>query len=165
MAKTPDLDLSIDELRLQEEWKKHSDQFHNWAIAEAEANDAVDTATSDLDLVKAEMEAEIRGNLDKYKLPKAPTGTAITAVMMRMSEYKIAQAKLTKAVSRQRKIGAVVKSLVERRISLSKLTDLWIRDYYSDAGVGKMDRKYDDDMDDIRSRVRDRQRRRDNDDA
>ena len=161
------LDLSINEFRLHEEWKRHSDLYSEWANKEAVAADDLDSAETAVALSKAGLDLAIRKDPKSYDIDKLTEGAIQSAILLDKGYQRTV--KVRDAAAREcRELKVVVKSIEQRSRALSKMTDLWIRDYYSDVGADKMERVPDEDdsMDAIRKRVKRRiaDRERDVDD-
>lgn len=126
-----ELDVSIDPENLANEWKGQPYLFWEWAARATKAQDLVDRAKSDLDLMAAELEHSIRSEPGAYGLEKS-TEAAIKAAVLRQPEYKKKQEALHSAKYEHNLSRAAVDALEHRKRALSMLVELWIRDYYAD---------------------------------
>ena len=91
-----ELRLTIDRMRLEEEWEKHSQQYYVWAMKVADAQAAYDSAKSARDLKYAETAREIRTSPLDYGLEK-PTDKSVAEVVEIQPDYVAVNRAVNKA--------------------------------------------------------------------
>ncbi len=149
--------LQIDEHRLDEEWTGQPKLYYKWAAEHAEAILAVDTAKTTVDLVKAELDQEIRANPEKYGISKI-TETVVTTTILGDPEYQAAMKKVNVARYEVNIVAAAVVALEHRKRALEKLVDLHGRNYFSEPKASEQSRET---MDQVEKRsVRNKARRK-----
>lgn len=133
------LRLAIDELKLEEEWKYQSEQFYNWSTEVSKLQRDVDRAKVDDKVTRAETFTDVQKNPKEYGLADKPTVDSIKATV----ELHPDVLKSTKAViESEYQLSSAkdcVASLEMRKRSLTMLTELWIKNYYSDANRHRSD--------------------------
>lgn len=134
-SETLELNLEVDRLRLDEEWAKHPQEYHEWALAFADAQYEYDKAKSSLELTKAILDGDIRNNPGDFDLKEKFTEAVVTNTIIVQLEYQAAVKKLNAARYELEQRKADVNALDQRKRQLTVLAELWIRDYYSEATV------------------------------
>lgn len=153
------VDQSIDEYNLIAELKKQSMLYMKWAKrcalavkekARAEENLKVVRAEckKELDEKRAEIDADIRTNLEKYGFKSKPTETAISGCIIRRPEYKEVDQKgiekvkeafedlLIKIEAEETLSGAKV-AMSHKKTSIEYISQLWLGGYYSEPKIPK----------------------------
>jgi hypothetical protein len=131
MAKDEDYDfLDIDENMLDREWVKQPKLFFNWARKLAGARLRLDEAKADLDLVRADLDRDIRANPKKYNLVKV-TEDAVKNCIVTLDEYLEALRMVNKNKHQVDIYDAAVKALDHKKRALEKLVDLHGQNYFS----------------------------------
>lgn len=125
--------MQIDQYHLDREWRDHPQQFYNWAMAAARAEAAYEQAKTSLDIVWAEVDADVRSSPDDYGIQKV-TEVAIDAAIKTHGGYTTAKKRMLEAKNKMNEAEVVVKALEHRRKALDALTQLYVRDYYSEDG-------------------------------
>lgn len=125
------LNLAIDPNRLDNEWINHPSMVHEWAVKAADAQAEYDKSKSILDIVKANLDQEIRENPDDYGLTKV-TEVALESAVIAEPQYAAAVKRVNEARHKLQIFQAACNALEHRKRALSLLVELWIRDYYSD---------------------------------
>lgn len=121
----------INSLKLDVEWVKHCDLVSEWSAKAAKAQYDCDVAKMLLDLAAANLDLNIRNNPNLYGVAKV-TENAISNAILLQPEYASALGKHTDAKSRLNEAMSAMSELDHRKRAMTKLTDLWIRDYYSE---------------------------------
>lgn len=149
--------MEIDPLRLDREWQMHPQEYYNWAKAAADAAAAYEQAKSALEVVRAEVDSDVRQDPAAYGLVKT-TEDAIKAAIASHGAYTAARQKMLKALHEKDLAEAVVDALDHRRRALDALTQLYIRDYYSQDGPKPVPNETREEYETraVRSRGRDR---------
>lgn len=136
MSQMPERFLEIDQGNLHAEWARQARLYHRAAIKLAEARLAYDTAKSELDVVAAETDKEIRDNPSRYGIKKVSEVAVKNAVLMHPSHKKA-----TKLVN-QRKydvgiLQAAVEALEHKKKGLEGSVSLFLSDYFAEPRAPK----------------------------
>lgn len=126
-----DLRLEVDEHNLLEEWQGQAAMMLDYTIRLADARQEEDEAKAALSVVVAELDANIREAPEDYGLQKA-TETSVTNAIPGCEEHQAAVAALNGARHAVRVLQGAVDALDHRKRTLQGMTDLWLRQYYSD---------------------------------
>lgn len=127
--KSEDL-IQIDRNSLDDEWVEQPGLYHRYAVALADAKQELDYEKANLDLVKAELDADIRTDPEAYGLART-TESAIESTILTQKRYRVAQKKVREAKHRVDVLSAAVGALDHRRKALENLVSLFLADYYS----------------------------------
>lgn len=100
------------------------------AMAEKQAKEA----KAAFKLVKADLETKIRDEPEEYGIAKA-TERSVEATAILQEEYQEAEQEMIDADYRRDLLDGLVESLREKRTSLSKLSDLWLGQYWGEVPV------------------------------
>ena len=159
------LDLKINKHELDDEWERQPELFMEWGEKMATAQAEVDNLSSRLDLVKAQLEIEIRQNPEAYGLEKT-TEKVIAAALVQQPDYRACEKRLNEARKELHYAKAAVTGLEHRKRALTMLVELFVRDYYSDSHKPRIQERamQEDKRRDVRRRGRDRRRRNSEDD-
>jgi len=122
--------FDIDKTRLDEEWVNQPKLFFKYAAELALAQKKESEARAARETIKAELSKKIRKDPGKFGLDKA-TEAALTNVMMTLTEFKEAQAKLLRLRYRVGLIQAAVNALHHRKSALERLVMLHGQNYFS----------------------------------
>lgn len=128
--------LSIDPLALVEEWLRQAIIYDKWARKLVDANDDRDRAKQDLDLVKAEVDNDIREHSAKYFGDKKPTEAAIAAQVLMDDRYKKALEHSLQTSKTAAILAVGERALGHKKSALENITKLWLSDYYSSKPDG-----------------------------
>ena len=158
MATGNDLELpnlAIDKYRLDEEWVRQPGEYLRWSMKAADAQKAYDLSKAELDAAVADLNKEIRDRPEDYGLEKI-TDKAIENTIPACPEYKLATRKVAEARYALEVAKGVVTAFEHRKRSLTFLSELLIRDYYSQS-IGRstpprMDKAPADELDDDQKR-------------
>lgn len=126
----PKFEIGINEFELDKEWVNQPRLFLKWAERLAGARKRVEEAKNELNVVRADLDFEIRSNPEKYDLPKV-TETSIGATILKQQEYAIAEKALTQAKYEEGMLEAAVEALRQRKNALENLVELHVAGYFS----------------------------------
>lgn len=146
------LRLEIDPLRLDEEWQGQPKQRQVFGELLADAQLELDTAKSQLEVIKAETDQEIRASPEAFGVAKVTEGSISTAVTTHPA-VRVAVKKLNEARHKVNVLEAAVAGLEHRRAALKSMVELVGQDYFATprmpAGVkNKRNRDVNGDPDD-----------------
>lgn len=128
--------VQIDENRLDYEWVRQPGLYHEWALKVAEAKERHAQAKVELDLVRAELDHEIRTHPSRYNLEKV-TETVVETTTIRQKEYQVALAVMNKAKYEMDVFQAAVEALDHKKKALENLVSLRLSDYFSEPKAPK----------------------------
>jgi len=123
--------LSPDINRLDEEWILQPKMFHEWAVRLERANQKVERAKASLDIIRADLDNQIRQAPEKYKAPERLTEAFISSTILRQNKYQEGARLLEKAIYKAGICKATVSALNQRKSALENLVVLWSRDYFA----------------------------------
>lgn len=133
--------LSIDELRLDEEWIRQPGLYFKYANRLADARTEMDNAKTRLDVVAAEVETKVRRKPVKYGIEaERVTEAMINSAVIRDPLYQDHSGKLIDAQHKVRVLEASVTAIEHRRSALTRLVELKQMDYFSE-GSNRQDQK------------------------
>lgn len=134
-------DLKINKYELDEEWLKQPMVFIQWAEEYVNAQADRDRRKEQLDLIKAELDNEIRSNPEKYGLAKVTEG-AIQNLILTEGSFRDAQDKYLEAVKNAKILDVAKEAFDHKKKALEALTQLFLSGYFmSDKAVMKGDVK------------------------
>lgn len=154
-----ELRLDIDILKLDKEWQDQPRLYHDGAVTTADAQKKYDEAKSQLDVVEAEYDKEIRANPDVYGLVKI-TESALAKTIILQPDYQAQVKKINDTKYDLDILKAYVAALDHKKRALTLLVELWIRDYYSNPQVSTS-REATDEMNKRAARTRGSRREED----
>lgn len=126
--------LDIDLLNLEVECQHQPKRFKKWSDILADAKRDHSQADADLDLVKAELDLEIRDDPNRYGLGKVTASAMAAAIKTRlptMKRYKRALRRLINAKHRVDVLEGTVKALDDRKKQLGHLVQLHGQQYFA----------------------------------
>ena len=126
-----ELDLSIDENNLVNEWNGQANTMLDYGVRLADAMLTEDEAKAALALTDARLNREIRAAPDDYGLAKATESTVPNAVA-EQPEHATAVQELNEAKYETRILKAAVEALGNRKSALQGMTDLFLRQWFAD---------------------------------
>lgn len=142
----PELRLEIDPLRLDEEWIQQPKQRQVWGELLADAQLEYDTAKSQLDVIRAETDRDVREDPESYGVGKV-TETSIAAAIVTHPAVKLAVKRLHEARHKVNVLQASVDGLEHRKRALTLLVELHGQDYFATptmpAGIKNKRRRED----------------------
>jgi len=153
-------DLEIDEYNLEQEWINQSALYGKYARIAADARRELDEAKVRLDVVKSEVDKEIREDPDKFGLARVTEGS-ISNTIVRQSKYGEASQEVIDARYQLDLANSMTAALDHRRAALGKLVDLWLASYYSEPRAKNSDKEDVEAVERKATRRKPRQRSRD----
>jgi len=124
-------DLEIDFNRLDENWRDQSSNYMDWSQKWVNAVTKRDRAKEGLDVVKAELDRELR-NRD---YDKKPTETALNAMIITHENYRAAFELLTEANEEVNLLASAKSAFEHRKKALEGLTQLFVNGYWSEPRI------------------------------
>jgi hypothetical protein len=124
-------DLNINLEELHNEWLKQSVLYMQYAEEAAKASRAKDTAKNKLEVIKAQLDLEIRGDPAKFELAKV-TETAVANVILIQGIYQEALREYQQTKYNSDILTAAVRAFDQRKTALENEVRLWIGAYYSE---------------------------------
>lgn len=118
-------DLVIDRNALDEAWENQALLFCKWAEREVNALDERDRAKENVDLVRSEVDTDIRKNVGDKK----PTENAIASTIQQDNRYKSAMDNYLTKVHDAKILSVAREAFDHRKTALVKLTDLFLAQY------------------------------------
>ncbi len=155
---TKEFDVTIDKFRLDQEWERQPEFYHEYALQLADARRDWDEAKNTLEVVKAELHQKISAHPDQYEVIK-PTVDAVNNAIVLQQEHKDATADVISAKHRVNVLEAAVAALDQRKRALEKLVDLHLSDYYAKPVTRKEFAEQTEERKKVESRRRTRLRR------
>lgn len=123
-------EIFIDKNSLDDELVRQPQLYCDWTEQEAEAQYNRDKNKEKLDLVKAELDGEIRKNPVKYGIEKI-TESAISNAIIQNSKYQEANNIYLQSVQDARILGVAKTSFDMRNNSLKGLVSLFVSGYWA----------------------------------
>ena len=123
--------LHIDEDRLDREWARQADLFHDAALKLADARLALEEAEAEFALVEAEQDREVRLHPQTFGLEKV-TDKAVANAVVRSTPYGAAQKQVIERKHAADVLKALVDALSHKKAALEYLTRLRLSDFYAD---------------------------------
>lgn len=131
-------DLSIDKHRLDVEWEDQPSIYMKWAERYSEAVYERDRLKEKLDLIKAQLDTEIRR---RYSTGKKPTEAAITNEIIDTDDFQDATEDYLQAKKDVNILGGVKEAMEHKKKALEAETSLWIGEYYSEPKISEKARE------------------------
>jgi len=125
-----DKDLAVDPMLLDEDWLRQPGLYMKYSAMAADAQKRRDMAKEKLDVVKAELDKDIRNNPSKYGMDKV-TENAVAMTIPSQQAYKDASTELIEAGYESNMLQAAVRAFDHRRSALENMVKLWLGSYYS----------------------------------
>ena len=130
-------DIKIDKHALDDEWLDNGRRLIDWTTEKAESDYQKDKAKEQLDLTKAEIEADIRKNPKDFGLTDKATLPAIASAVIADERYKDQYEVYLQCVKNSATLTGVVSAFTQRKTSLENLTKIWLAGMYADPVVSK----------------------------
>jgi hypothetical protein len=129
----PDLDelLKPDKYNLDEEWVNHSDYVLTFLEEMAEARTKMDALKDNIEVVKAELDGEIRKNPTEFGLEKL-TETLISNTIILQKDYEEALKSYLDAKEEYYHASNVCTAMEHRKSALENLVILHGRGYFAE---------------------------------
>jgi len=125
--------FDIDINRLDEEWINQPKIFFKYASQLADARRKLEEAKAELDVIRAEIDLDIRSNPTNYfgnKIGKT-TESLITSTILQQSKYQEALLSFRKRKHRIDILQAAVNALDHRKSALERLVSLHGQNYFA----------------------------------
>ena len=123
-------DLLIDKFNLAGEWERQPQLFIYWAGEAVYAQTVRDQISQQLDLIKAQLDSDIRLNWKEYGFDAKPTEPAIKAAALQQQGYVDKLAELSAATEHGNIMAAARAGFEHKRRALTSLTELQIAGFY-----------------------------------
>jgi len=123
--------LAIDKYALDDEWVEQPARYFYWAEKYADAVRNRDLKMKELEMVKAEVDRDIRSNPGKYGLAKVTEG-AVSALLSLDESIRKLELELIDLKRDVNILSAAKDAFDQRRSALENEVRLWIALYYSD---------------------------------
>lgn len=127
-------DVTIDENALDIEWLEQAKLTLKYSAIKAKASFAVDEAKANIDMVKAELDKEIRNNPDDFEIPKV-TESAIQAAIAVHPDFKEAQKEYHDAQYEYNMAWGAVNAIQDKKAALENLVRLHGQNYFAGPAV------------------------------
>ncbi len=121
----------INETELDRDLADQSGMHYDVGVAKADTEEAVAIAKSEVDLVKAELELEIRTEPEKFNIAK-PTEATIAATVLVQPRYRKALKNLIDAQHEDSVVRAALSASDHKKSMLGKYVDLYLSNYGSE---------------------------------
>ena len=122
--------FTVDRDKLDEEWVNQPDLFHEFARQSADARLALEEKKQELDVVRAEIDKDIRERPGRYDADKV-TENAIANIIILQPKFAKAQSAVNKARHTLDILQAAVSALEHRKKALEHLVFLHGQEYFS----------------------------------
>lgn len=137
-------DVYIDKNKLDEAWENQALLFCQWAEKVVEATFDRDRAKENLEIVKATLDKKIR--MDSARTNTKITEEAIKNSIILSQDYQEANQQVIESVKTLGIMYVAKDSFEHRKAALSKLTDLWLSQYWSEPREGQVTKKVREDQ-------------------
>jgi hypothetical protein len=127
-------DLKIDFDNLNINWRDQPITYMKWSEKWANAVVFKDRKKETIDVLKADLDAKYRHQLERT-IGKKPTETMVSAAITADNEYKLAQQDLIEATKNVNLLAAAKAAFEHRKKALEGLTQLWLGGYYSNPNI------------------------------
>jgi hypothetical protein len=127
-------DMYIDENVLDVELLEQPSLMAKYSRMLAEAQRDRDLAKENLDLVKAEIDLDIRDHPQNYKLTKV-TEAAITNCILMEEDFQTAQKEWNEANFQVNVLQGIIKAIDHRRSALENLVKLYGQNYFAGPSI------------------------------
>lgn len=124
------IELQIDRDSLDVEWVNQPSLYFKHASRLADARRDSDEAKSDLEVMKAELDKQIRSDPTAFGMSKA-TEVSIAATVSSSAAYQLAQQAVFDAKHKVDIFQALVTALDHRKKALENLVSLWSQSYFA----------------------------------
>jgi hypothetical protein len=123
-------DMYIDEQSLDVEWLNQPSLVIQYARISAQAELDMDQAKEKLDLVKAELDNEIRTNPEKFEIAKI-TEAVVTNTILTQKKYKVAMEEFLQAKFEAKVAIGASRAVDHRKSALENLVKLHGQQYFA----------------------------------
>jgi len=122
--------IKIDKYSLDLEFEKHPMLYHEFAMDMVASENEKDQAKDKLELLRAQLDVQIRDNPKKFGLEKI-TEAAISSTILQNKEYREAQEYYNNTMGNLRILKIAVESINKKQSSMEGLLKLYLGEYYS----------------------------------
>lgn len=134
-------DAKIDKHGLDYEWLRQAELFQKYAVEYANAMFERDKAKDRLELIKAEVDSEIRGDPESFGFEGKPTEPAIASAILQSSEYKEAKGNYLSSVREMNIVMGAKGAMEHKKAALETLAKLYLSGYWGDVRIPQEVRK------------------------
>jgi len=128
--------LAVDKHDLDNEWVGHCTLVMKWTERAVRAKREWDRAKNQLELVRAELNLDMRGKPSKYGLPTKPAEKHFESAIVAERSYRDAQKRVINTKFRSDLAQGVVNGLEHRKRTLENLVRLHLSGFYSEPKAG-----------------------------
>ena len=128
-------DIKINKYKLDEELVKQPQLYLHWAEQHAEAVAERDEKRVELDLIRAEIDGNIRESPEDWGYDKKPSEAAITNLILQESKYRDVQSELIEATKNVNIMSAAMTAMNDKKKALEGLVTLLVAGIYSEPKV------------------------------
>ena len=128
-------DLQVDKNHLDVEWENYPDLFDKWGRKLADAIFDRDVAKDKHDLVKAELDADIRQSPAEFGIDRVTEGAIQSAILLEL-RYKKVRRKYNKAVRAVNRLTTGLRAISSKKAALENEVRLYLGNYFSDPVSG-----------------------------
>lgn len=129
----------IDKYSLDDEWAGQPELFRVYAQSAADWQTEVDTKKDDLEVLRAELDARYREEMDAAG--KKVTEAVISSLIVRTEDFQKAQKELRVSQNKLMSVKATVTALDQRKAALENLVRLYGQEYFSKPTVSDRERE------------------------
>ena len=122
--------FEVDQSRLDEEWVRQPAVYYDYATRLADARLTLEEAKTDLEVIRADYDIDIRGNPETYDLEKT-TEKLIESVIAQQDEYQKALRNAQKAKHEVDLLQAATQALDHKKQALQSLVNLHGQNYFA----------------------------------
>jgi len=122
--------FEVDLNELDREWVRQPDLYFKYATKLADAKREHEQSRANLELTKAELDLDIRGNPEKFDVGKITEAT-VSATILSQKKYRKAHKKMLNAKHHVDILDATVRTLDHRKSALERLVSLHGQNYFS----------------------------------
>ena len=126
----------LDRYRLDEEWNNQPRLFYKHAMQLSEARAEHERCKAAQDLVRAELDREVRLEPARFEIAKI-TETAVENAVILNKRYRKALARTLQARKDVNDLEVAVQTLEHRKRALEKLVELFAMSYYAEPRASK----------------------------
>lgn len=129
--------LDIDILNLDKEWIKQPKLYFKWAKKLAKLKKALEVAKVESDLIRADLDKDIRINPNKHNIPESVkiTEAVVNSAILQSNEYKVSQEKVINLKYQVDVCTSAVTAVVQRKEALENEVRLHGQSYFSTPKV------------------------------
>lgn len=130
-------DLLIEQYELDVEWLKQPMYFMKWSEVAENAISERDQAREEMTIEVAKLELAMRANPEKYGIDKV-TDKSIDAAIKASEKYSKLSSQFQEKAKKAKILSAARDAFEHRKTALSKLTDLFLSNYFSQPAEEKI---------------------------